>query len=440
MNKRLFNLNERKKALLADSRAIVEAAGEAALSAEQAAAFEKNESEVKVLNAEIEREERLAEHERKAAAVPNKAEGLGENDKPKVRIEGVHVKPKHFANAEDAYLSGRFIRAALSGRQEDVQWCRDHGLGQQLAATAGTAHSTTNNSIGGILVPDAMSQAIINLKEQYGVFRQNASVVQMPSETLLIPRRLGGVTTYYVAESTDATASKVTFDGVQLTARKLVAASIYPVELADSAVINLADYLANEFAYGFAKAEDQAGFIGDGTSTYGGIVGIKNAVGTAGVFTAATGNVSFETFDLEDYMGCMAKLPQYALAGAKWYISQAGYAASMARLAYAAGGNTVSSVSGGSAMQFLGYPVVISQALNATLGSETSTLKCFFGDLRLSSTVGDRMGFAVSSDRSLYFLADQVVIKGTQRFDIVNHDCGDTSSAGPVVALKTAAS
>ena len=38
------------------------------------------------------------------------------------------------------------------------------------------------------------------------------------------------------------------------------------------------------------------------------------------------------------------------------------------------------------------------------------------------------------------FAEDQIAIKGTERIDVVVHDIGDTSNAGPVVGLITASS
>ena len=35
---------------------------------------------------------------------------------------------------------------------------------------------------------------------------------------------------------------------------------------------------------------------------------------------------------------------------------------------------------------------------------------------------------------------DQIGVRGTARFDIVNHDVGDTTNAGPIVALCGGAS
>jgi HK97 family phage major capsid protein len=104
---------------------------------------------------------------------------------------------------------------------------------------------------------------------------------------------------------------------------------------------------------------------------------------------------------------------------------------------YAGGGNTVSTIGGGSGPSFLGYPVVISQVLNATLGADVSAIKCLFGDLRLASLMGERRGITIKTSMERYFDSDQIGILGTERFDVNNHDLGDGTNAGPIVALKT---
>jgi len=69
-----------------------------------------------------------------------------------------------------------------------------------------------------------------------------------------------------------------------------------------------------------------------------------------------------------------------------------------------------------------------------------SQLCAYFGALELGTTMGDRRPteIAVSEDR--YFESDQIGVRGTTRFDINCHDVGDSSAAGAIVALKTAAS
>ena len=205
-------------------------------------------------------------------------------------------------------------------------------------------------------------------------------------------------------------------------------------------MIALAEDLANEIAYAMALKEDQCGFVGDGTSTYGGIVGVVNAVEAGSIKGAATGNDSFETLDLADFEGAVGKLPEYAEGNAKWYISKAGYWASMARLMNAAGGNTTETLADGTRQKmFLGYPVITSQVMNSTLGTDASAPKAIIGDLRQGATVGDRRGFTLATSEHNDFESDQIAIRGNQRFDINVHERGTGTAAGALVLVKSAA-
>jgi HK97 family phage major capsid protein len=210
-------------------------------------------------------------------------------------------------------------------------------------------------------------------------------------------------------------------------------------------VVGLADAVATEFAQSLAYKIDLCGWLGDGTlGTYGGVHGIVEKINdgthTASVVGAIAGNTGFETLDLEDFLAAMGKLPIYARAGARWYVSPAGYAASIARLKYAAGGNTVENVQAGTVDTFLGYPVTLVHVMNSTLGADASKIKVLFGNMGLSSIYARRRDFSVRLYDQVYATTDQLLLQGTMRFDVNHHSLGSTSEVGPVVALKSAAS
>jgi len=132
----------------------------------------------------------------------------------------------------------------------------------------------------------------------------------------------------------------------------------------------------------------------------------------------------------------MGKLPIYPGISPEWYISKAGWAASMMRLADAAGGNTAEIIEGERRQMFLGYPVNFVQCMNSTLTAQVNVYGiCYFGDMSMAASFGDRRGLAikVSSDRYLEY--DQLGILGTERFDINVHDVGDTSNPGAMISL-----
>jgi HK97 family phage major capsid protein len=344
---------------------------------------------------------------------------------------------------EQAYSFGQWLRAC-NGIQSAAEWCKNHGI------VLATTQSEGSNTTGGYLVPTQFDNTLIDLRNQYGVFRQNVGIKYMTSDVMLIPRRATGLTGYWVGEGSAITQSNKTWDQVQLTAKKLAAVATMTSELSEDAIIMVADDLASEIAYVFAYNEDLAGFIGDGTSTYGGITGVttalKAAAGTpttssAGGVVIANGN-TFAEITLANFNGVLGVLPGYARAGAKWYCSPMFHEAVMNRLAYASGGVPASEIINGVTVpKFLGYPVVLSDVLPST--DANSQICCLFGNLPMAAKLGDRRQTSLAFSDSAYvgsvsmFETDQIAVRGTERIDIVVHDVGSTSAAGPIVGLQT---
>jgi len=228
----------------------------------------------------------------------------------------------------------------------------------------------------------------------------------------------------------------------------------YSNELNEDAVLNIGDDLAGEIAYAFALKEDQCGFIGTGDSGYGGITGVTTAlrnvdttVANIAGLTVATGTgygSSYGSMVIGDFNKVVANLPEYADAPgeAKWYVSKFFWGSVMQKLATAAGGNRVADVANlPMNKSFLGYPVVISQVMPKV--SAVNQVCALFGNLRMAARLGDRRLTTIQmSEHALNaFEQDEVVIRGTERFDIVVHDVGNNQgTTGPIVGLITGAS
>jgi len=348
-----------------------------------------------------------------------------------------HASLKAFKgqNAEAAaYMTGQFLLATLGKSKRARNWCKEHGIDCNFRG----ALKESDNSLGGFLVPIEMERSIITLREERGALRREAMVVPMASDTLHMPRRSSGVTAYWTGELSEITPSDPKFDNVELTVKKLAALVRMSSEVNEDTVISLADFVTSEIAYAFADKEDLAGFLGDGTSTYGGIIGIKNALAAGSEYEAIAGNTAFSTLDMADFESMIGMLPLYALQNAKWYISRAGWAASMQRLLDAAGGNTIQNLMSGSGPMFLGFPVVWVQVMNSTLTAQTSTEGlCYFGDLRQGVKLGSRRGMSIAMSTDRYFETDEIGIKATQRIDIVVAEKGTASVPGSIIGLKT---
>jgi HK97 family phage major capsid protein len=458
----LEKLKRRRKSLLDECKALeekVKAEGRDQLSDEEGKLFDAHMAECDELEAQIVAENTAnARTARLKAAVkrgavpepPTPTSSVQPTTEPvldlRERVPATirSYRPLVCFRGEDgprrAYRMGHWGLAVLGGNTTSQAWCRDHGV-----STTSRALSTGVNTAGGYLIPEEFKPDIIELLETYGVARQELDPEPMVRDTKIIPRRTSGLTSYFIGENTEPTESEPTWDQVQLTAKILATLTKMSIEVEDDSIVSLGEKIGVEAVRAFALKEDQCCFLGDGTSTYGGMFGvfpkIDDGTHTASIYTAVAGNTAFSTLDLVDFEGALGKLPQYVVQGgnAKWFISRIGYYASMARLMDAAGGNTKDDIAGGTGLQFLGLPVVISQVCNTTTAAQVSTVVCVLGDLRMAGSFGDRRQLTMMTSEHRYMELGQIGIRVTERFDIGIHDLGDTTDAGPLVGLKTPA-
>ena len=327
----------------------------------------------------------------------------------------------------EAFKAGKFFQAYF-GNKQARQWCEDHGVYNTM--------TTGDDLAAGTLVTPEFETAVIRLVESYGVIPRYARVRNMASDVLSVPRRISGMTAYAVGEAAEITTTEPNYAPINLVARKWATLTRISSELSDDAVISIADEIAIEAAQGHALAADQAGFLGDGTGTYHGVVGLANALNAGAIATAATGNTDATT-TIAVFQAAAGKLPEFPGINPVWFVSKPVFWNVMARLQLAAGGNNYVDLGAGPVLQFLGYPVVFSQVLPKSIGS--STKFAYFGDLAMASTLGMRRSLTLASDPSRYFERDEIAFRSTMRWDYVVHERGSASEAGPIVSLVSAA-
>ena len=333
---------------------------------------------------------------------------------------------------KEAYIAGQFF-LAINGHQGANEWLKNHGIQNTM--------KTSDNTAGGYLVPEVLESAIIRNVEEYGIARRECRVYPMGPGVTLIPRRASGFTGYFAGEASSVTASDLAFDQVRLEARKLMVFSSWSSELPEDSVVALGDLLTAEVAQTFAVKEDQCLFSGDGTSTYGGIVGLANALASGAYAETATNvdtpaEVTIASF--EEAMGKLLLLPGIQ---PKWYCHSSIYHNVMQRLGTA---QAISQASYATGMgpTFLGYPVVFCQAMDS--GAPTTDLSgkfiAYFGDMSRAVTMGQKRGISIAVDNSYGFNTDSVYFRATERFDINVHERGTTSTGGPIIGVKCNAS
>lgn len=359
---------------------------------------------------------------------------------------------RHFAGPDaekSAYRFGQWC-LAIWGKQHSRDWCQANGIPIMRAT-----QTEGDNTAGGYFVPEEFDSDIIDLREKYGVFRMKARRSVMTSDTKVRNRVSTGLTPYFVGETEAITKSTKKWNQTNLTAKKLGIIAIESNDLMEDAIMNIGDDIAGEIAYQFANKEDDCGFNGDGTSTYGKIVGVrdslKNLSGTianiAGLVVGA-GN-AYSELTIANFTSLVGLLPQFAdTPNTAWFVHRVFYYTVMYDLMADAGGNTVQSLAAGAPPQFMGYPVIFTQVMPKT--EANSQVCALLGDLALAADFGDRrqmtLSFAREGTVSSVNLFEQecFAIKGVERFDINVHDVGNAHATaasrvpGPIVGLITA--
>lgn len=366
---------------------------------------------------------------------------------PNIEVKSRH-RAQYFKSNEDAFKVGKFLRA-VSGDQASYQWCQDHGIAVKTM-------SEGNDINAGILVPEIWEDAIWNLKEPRGIARQYARIVPMNSPVTKRIKFQGGANTYFVGEGVAPTASDLQYGFTSLSAKKLGHLQYVTYELADDALVNVVDEITREAAYALADKEDQCLFVGDATSTYGGILGLRyayqsileNGGGTwatdadkaklASAVVAAAN--SWTGITRENIAGLRGKVRQGQGNDYAYFCSSQFYFDVMAKIAYAAGGVTATEIVNGVPQErFDGYPVVFVE----TMPSETAAndIPVYFGSMSNAVDFGDLKATTVETDKNIRTQIWEIVT--TERFDMNVHDVGNYNATaanrkrGSLAALIT---
>jgi HK97 family phage major capsid protein len=317
-----------------------------------------------------------------------------------------------------------------------MNWCQSNGVNVNVMA----AHSGSENSKGGVLVPEEFSSTIIRLVDEHGVFRRNTRVVPMSSDTLNIPRRTGGLTASYIGENQTGVDSDTSWDNVSLVAKKMMILSRMSSEIADDALISMADMLAQECALAFALKEDAVGLNGDGSASDGGIEGVLvkaiNGDHDLAKVVAATPHNLLGEIDADDILKLMSAIPSYAKMNAKFYCSPVALSLVFNAIKLSAGGNSFDVLANAPKPSFLGHDIELTPLMADNPATDYDDLVMIaFGDLSLASTLGSRRDLRFATTDSRYWEQDQIGVKATLRHDISVHDLGSDTVQSPFAVL-----
>ena len=180
--------------------------------------------------------------------------------------------------------------------------------------------------LGGALIPDEISQEIIQTLPQSSVLLTRARRVPMSSKKKTQPVLASLPEAYWVSEGGLKQTSKTGWEDVQITAEELAVIVPIPDSVVDDAKINLWDTVKPLIAEAMGKKIDQAGIFGvDKPSTWGNDI-------LAGATAAGTNVASGTGVDLADDIAMIGqKLSEKGFA-VNGFASQPGLNWQLARL------------------------------------------------------------------------------------------------------------
>jgi len=326
---------------------------------------------------------------------PAQIEDSVKEDKQVIPARVKNQRVKHFASAEDAYISGMYL-AALGGNARAKEFLAAQSIG--------------TDSLGGFTVPDPLSDALINLIEDRGTARQKSQRIVMSADTWSVPKVAGQATIYYPSEAASITDSSVSFSQVQLTAKKLAALVKMSTEVTEDSILDMLSVVVDSIAYSIALEEDK--------NLFNGVAGGVNTSGIAGDASVDDTNVaSVSALALTDLTACSAGIGNPIIGAVnEWYMSPVVFHGAVRDLLNAAGNNSMRELEEGQRPTLLGYPVNLVSCLPSAPAS--GELVAVFGDLRLGAYFGDRRALNFKTLNELYAENDQIGVVATERIDI----------------------
>lgn len=255
---------------------------------------------------------------------------------------------------------------------------------------------TTDDSASpyaGYVTDDYLSAEIRHLVTEYGVAAREFTTVSFMQSSYKANNLATDVSVFWVDEAGSISSTQAVLGQETLELKKLATIVTLTRELMQEQEIDFVSFLGSRVAEAFAKAEDEAFFIGDGTSTYGGFTGLLENASVNEVVLAG-GDTTFADITVEKMRAMQDATPQGALAGGKYYMHRS--IRSQVRNLQDGAGNYIFKQEDG-VVTLDGYPVVTVEAMPAIADTAVSTSFVLFGDLRQATIRGIRGGITVDN-------------------------------------------
>jgi HK97 family phage major capsid protein len=164
-------------------------------------------------------------------------------------------------------LTARVIRALAAGRG-DQEKALKHNANTWKDESVQKALEASTASAGGVLLPEQLSQDIVELLRPMAVVRRmGPTVLQMPVGTIRIPKLVAGSAAAYIGENTNAGVTQPQFGQVVLSLKKLAALVPISNDLLRYSNPGADSIVRSDLVRAMAQREDGA-FIRDNGTQY----------------------------------------------------------------------------------------------------------------------------------------------------------------------------
>ena len=348
------------------------------------------------------------------------------------------------AKEADLFISGLTLAGSLGNtfKNNDV---KDRALVTLKRFMPDLAKDYTSGvgSVDALMVP-VFGTDVIRLFNSFGKMASVANVVTMTdsNEFTRIRNLTETIAVSYPPEVTQVTSTDADLRLYTARTKQAMLRSVVSLTALRYSRLSLADEIARTFANSFQRAEDNAAINGDGTSSFGGIVGLDTqfrALGLNNTGGRVLGGGNWAAYTRAVFETALSRAPAYANeAGLYWACCNAFFEGVMKPIARAAGGNAVDDISNwsGNGAKFLGRPVILSEVINSNADTGTSTIDCYLGNFNLGLDLIRSSGMEIETDLSSGFNTATANIRGLLYHGAqCAHGVGTASAAGPIVAL-----
>ncbi len=342
-----------------------------------------------------------------------------------------------FKSYRDAEIFGTWLKGLhYDNRNESIEQLNKFGV---------KTHYAGNNTSGGYFVPVEVSYAIINQLQQYGNYTRYGTSINMSTDMMTMPKLLSGFTGYWVGEAQAPSESTAQFGQLELHIKEIGGYTQITQRLLNDSAVNLSQLIAPLFAQAIAEKFDDAVLNGDGTSSYGNIIGLRpslrNVDGTIGnikgLKVQGTGN-TWGALTTEDFRGTLSKLPARFRNNLSWVVSSAFYDEVIAPKIQSST-FVGTDITQAPQQRLFGIPILLDEKMPTT--TATSQICALLGNFTNSAWIGNRQQLTVESTNShgTDFLNKIITYTANARMGYAVYGQGTTTEAGTYVGLITGA-